>query len=58
MDRVGGFGGLGEGGGGKSGDSCGEGEVLLKNRGFSGRNGGGLVLMVDRGFSEKWGFSW
>ena len=34
------------------------GRVLLKNRGFSGRNGGGLVLMVDRDFSEKWGFSW
>ena len=28
-------------------------EVLLKNRGFSGGNGGGLVLLVDRGFSEK-----
>ena len=32
--------------------------VLLKNRGFSGKNGGGRVLLVDRGFSEKWGFSW
>ena len=30
-------------------------EVLLKNRGFSGRNGGGMILMVDRGFSEKGG---
>ena len=28
--------------------------IILKNRGFSGGNGGGLVLMVDRGFSEKW----
>ena len=30
----------------------------MKNRGFSGGNGGGLFLMVDRGFSEKWGGSW
>ena len=27
--------------------------VLLKNSKFSGGNGRGLVLMVDRGFSEK-----
>ena len=33
-------------------------EVIGKNSGFSGGNGGGLVLLVDRGFSEKWGFSW
>ena len=31
---------------------------LLKNSGFSGGNARGLVLMVDRGFSEKWGCSW
>ena len=29
---------------------------LEENSGFSGGNGRGLVLMVDRGFSEKWGF--
>ena len=29
---------------------------LLKNSEFSGGNGRGLVLMVDRGFSEKCGF--
>ena len=27
---------------------------LEENSEFSGGNGGGLVLMVDRGFSEKW----
>ena len=31
---------------------------LLKNSGFSGGNASGLVLLADRGFSEKWGFSW
>ena len=31
---------------------------MVENRGFSGGNGGGRVLMVDRGFSEKWWFFW
>ena len=33
-------------------------KYLEENRDFSGGNGGGLVLLVDRGFSEKWGLSW
>ena len=32
------------------------GVLVEENRGFSGGNGGGLVLLVDRGFSEKWRF--
>ena len=31
---------------------------MKENRGFLGGNGGGLVLLVDRGFSEKWWFFW
>ena len=30
---------------------------MEKNRDFSGGNGGGLVLLVDRGFLEKGRFS-
>ena len=29
---------------------------LEENSEFSGGNGRGLVLLVERGFSEKWGF--
>ena len=42
--------------GGSFGDEDGDRVGEMKENGqFSGGNGEGLVLMVDRGFSEKWG---